>query len=108
MNNEYLEALRQRLDAVLTEMRKQTHLSGHFGEDLLPFDEYMDQLQEYIDAAEFGVAYESMVATLEQIPFALSGKSAIGLVEVALILGYKTEPRKTGCTIAGSSTANDT
>lgn len=58
----------------------------------MSFDEEMEQIREYIeDAGEYAIAYESLVANLEQVPFVISGKAAIGLLEVGLVMGYKTE-----------------
>ena len=52
----------------------------------------MRQLHEYISVAgEYGIAYESIIATLEQIPFTLSAAVAIKLLEVGLIMQYKTD-----------------
>ena len=84
--------IRERLQGVLDEMRKQSHLANHFGGASLSFDEEMEQLREFIeDAGEYGVAYESIVSALEDVPFVLSGKAAVNLLEVGLLLGYKTE-----------------
>lgn len=86
------ETIRERLRAVLDEMKKQAKLSNHFGGQSLSFDEEMEQIREYIeDAGEFGIAYEVLVANLEQVPFLISGKSAVYLLEVGLLLGYKTD-----------------
>lgn len=93
MNSE--APVKQRLQAVFCEMKEQVHLSKHFGGELLSFDEEMEQIREYIeDASEFGIAYEVLVADLEQIPFVISGKAAVGLLEVGLLFGYKTEDAK--------------
>jgi uncharacterized protein YutD len=86
------EIIKKRLRAVLDEMKKQVQLSNHFGGQSLSFDEEMEQIREYIDdAGEFGIAYEVLVANLEQVPFVISGKSAVYLLEVGLLLGYKTD-----------------
>jgi hypothetical protein len=51
----------------------------------------MRQIQEYIEVAgEYEIAYETIVASISEHPFTLSGTSAIALLEVGLMLGYKT------------------
>lgn len=92
MNGHTTYLIRDRLRGVLDEMRKQTHLANHFGSATLSFDEEMEQLRELIeDAGEYGVAYESIVSCLEDIPFVLTGKVVVNLLEVSLLLGYKTD-----------------
>ena len=84
--------VRSRLMDVLQELRMQTDLARHYPENRLSFREQMEQLREYIaDAGEFGIAYESIIANLEQIPFTLSGAATVKLLEVGLIMRYKTE-----------------
>jgi hypothetical protein len=52
-------------------------------------------LDEYINYAnEYGIAYESIVAMLETEQLEVSGRAAIALLEVALLLGYKTDQDK--------------
>jgi hypothetical protein len=85
-------SIRERLRGVLSEMREQSHLANHFGDVSLSFDEEMEQIREFIeDAGEYGIAYESIVSALEEVPFVLSGKAAVNLLEVGLLLGYKTD-----------------
>lgn len=84
--------IRERLRGVLDEMRKQSHLANYFGGASLSFGEEMGQVREFIEeAGEYGIAYESIVSALEDVPFVLSGKAAVKLLEVSLLLGYKTE-----------------
>ncbi|MEY3172991.1 MAG: hypothetical protein RLZZ436_904 [Planctomycetota bacterium] len=86
------EQIKERLLAVLGEIKQQVQLSSYFGGESLSFDEEMEQIREYLeDAGEFGIAYEVLVANLEQVPFMISGRAAISLLEVALLLGYKTD-----------------
>jgi hypothetical protein len=95
MTSNSKEIITERLRAVLDEMKKQVQLSNHFGGESLSFDEEMEQIREYIeDAGEFGIAYEVLVANLEHIPFVISGKAAVYLLEVSLLLGYKTDDAK--------------
>ncbi|GIW86672.1 MAG: hypothetical protein KatS3mg108_0996 [Isosphaeraceae bacterium] len=92
MSDEPSPAIEERLRRLVSELREQTHLVGYFGGSSLPFTEYMEQLREYVeDAGEYGIAYESIVSSLEEVPFVLSGKAAVDLLEVGLLLGYKTD-----------------
>ena len=87
-----LDLIRDRLRFILAELRAQPPVAAHFSPETLSFGELIDQLDEYIEVAgEYGIAYESVVATLEQVPFVLSGKAAVKLLEVGLLLGFKTE-----------------
>ena len=80
-----------RLLRVLNELKGQREVSTTFLPEELPFDEAMKQIREFIElAGEYGIAYESLVATIESHPFVLSGKAAISLLEVGLLLGFKT------------------
>ncbi|MCA8985893.1 MAG: hypothetical protein KDA76_19425 [Planctomycetaceae bacterium] len=95
MNREIAAAVQARLRCILEEMREQTHLSRHFGGESLTFHDAMDQITEYLEeAGEFGIAYESIVASLEQAPFVLTGKAAVSLLEAGLLLGYKSDDPK--------------
>lgn len=79
------------LGSVLDEMESQTEVGKLYPPELMSFDEQMEQLRQYIEyAGEYAVAYESIVATLEEIPFVLSGPAAIKLLEVGLLMRYKT------------------
>ena len=81
----------ERLLCVLSEMRLQSQVATHYGGASLSFDEEMEQIREFIEAGEYGIAYESIVSSLEDVPFVVSGKAAVSLLEIALLFGYKTE-----------------
>ena len=84
--------VQSRLSDILTELTAQVNLAPHYPESGQSFQEEMEQIREYIeDANEFSIAYECIVANLEQVPFTLSGRGAVKLLEVALLMGYKTE-----------------
>lgn len=93
MDDEHLDNIvRSRLMDVLLELQMQTSLATHYPKNRLSFRDQMEQIHEYIaDAGEYGLAYESIIANLEQIPFTLSGVAAVKLLEVGLIMRYKTE-----------------
>ncbi len=89
MNN---KLVRQNLSVVHQELCKQAAAATNMPPDQMAFDMQMDQIREWIDdVGEYGIAYESLVSLLERHPFQLSGNAAIKLLEVGLLLGYKTE-----------------
>jgi hypothetical protein len=58
----------------------------------LSCQEQLAQIREFIDlAGEYGLAYESIVALLERYPFQLAGANVVKLLEVGLLLGFKTK-----------------
>ncbi len=80
------------LHAILEELRIQSSVGESFPESQMTFREQMDQLYEYVDdSAEYGIAYEIVVCLLEGYRFTLSGSNAIKLLEIGLLLGFKTE-----------------
>ncbi len=81
-----------RLQDILEEMKTQDELAIHYSPDSLSFGEEIEQIREYVeDAGEYSLAYESIVVNLEEVPFGLSSSNAIKLLEVGLIMKYKTE-----------------
>ena len=93
MGDEQLDNIVQsRLMRVLQELQMQPELATHYPDNRLSFQDQMEQIREYVaDAGEYGIAYESIVANLEQVPFTLSAEAAVKLLEVGLIMRYKTE-----------------
>lgn len=84
--------VRDNLAAVLAEISAQHKVGAQFPPELQSFSELIKQIREYIlEAGEYGLAYEVIVATLEAFPFCLSGPTVIRLLEVGLLLGYKTK-----------------
>jgi hypothetical protein len=77
---------------VLDEISKQPEVGESFPPELQSFAEQVTQIREYIkDAGEYGIAYESLVAMLDSFHFQLSGHTAIRLLEVGLLMRFKTE-----------------
>ena len=84
-----------RLLIILNEIERQDHVSASYPPNVLPFDDQMKQMHEYIEAAgEYGIAYESLIATIDKLPFVLSGKAAISLLELGLLFRYKTDRKE--------------
>jgi hypothetical protein len=87
--------IESRLLCILSELEMQKSVASDYSAKNLPFADEMKQIREWIEAHnEFGIAYESLVATIEVHPFVLSGKAAISLLEVGLLLKFKTERPK--------------
>lgn len=83
--------IKDNLQKVLEEIAKQPEVAESIPPQQLSLPEQIEQIQEYLDyAGEYGVAYEIIVSLLESLPFNLSGLAAIRLLEVALLLRYKT------------------
>jgi len=88
----HFELVESRLHLIMLELRSQSHLSNYFGGETLSLDEELENIREYIeDAGEYGIAYESIVSLLENAPFVLTSKAAVSLLEVGLLLGYKSD-----------------
>ncbi len=86
------QIVKNNLTSVLSELRAQRDLATHFGGDQLTFDELMAQIEEYLEVAnEYALAYETIVATAESFPFSLSSRAAVKLLEVGLLMGFKTD-----------------
>lgn len=83
---------RERLLKILKKLELQPQVGKTFPEGVLAYADQMVQLREFVDFAdEYSVAYECIVCLLETSPFTLTGKSAVALLEIGLLLGYKTD-----------------
>ncbi len=81
-----------RLLRILDELERQLGVAAAYPEGALQFGDEMKQIREFIEVAgEYGAAYECLVAAIESHPFVVSGTAAISLLELGLLLGYKTE-----------------
>jgi hypothetical protein len=78
--------------ALLAEVETQPEVGSTFPPEMQSFSEQVDQVREYIvDAGEYSVAYECLVSLLASFPFTLSGPAAVKLLELGLLMGFKTE-----------------
>jgi hypothetical protein len=86
----------ERLSRVLGEMRmQQLEVEEHYPPEGVSFEEEVAQLDEFLGPAnEFGAAYECIVANLEAAPFTLSSSAALALLEVGLLMRYKTDRKE--------------
>ena len=80
------------LTLVLNELEAQPEVAQFYPPTVLPYKAEMAQIREFIDqAGEYGLAYEYINGVLKSFPFSLSGKAAVKLLEVALLMGFKSE-----------------
>jgi hypothetical protein len=87
-----IHLMKDNLFVLLTEIRGQAEVGTLFPSELQSLPEQVEQIREWIeDVGEYGLAYESFVSMLEQFPFQLSGGAAIKLLEVGLLVHFKTE-----------------
>lgn len=87
-----LDLIESNLLAVLAEIQDQEDVGKTFPPDRMSFLENKEFVRELLEVAgENGIAYESLVGMLELHPFKISGPIAIKLLEVALLMGYKSE-----------------
>jgi len=89
------QQLEPRLLNILNELEKQHSVAASYPANRLSFPDEMKQIREYIEVAgEYGLAYDLIVAELEVYPFVLSGKAAISLLELGLLIGFKSDEEK--------------
>jgi hypothetical protein len=95
MTSAHFKLIEDKLLAIVEELEKQPEVASFYPEGTLPYPSEMARLREYISyAGEYGLAYELIVSCLETMPFKLSGASAVKLLEVGLLMGFKTEQEK--------------
>ncbi len=83
--------VRHNLAAIHSEMSRQVSVASHYPSDRLSFQGTMEQIREYIhEAEEYGLAYELIVLNALEVPFTLSSRAAVMLLEVGLVMGFKT------------------
>ena len=81
--------IEENLGRVLEELRTKKIISKP---GFLSYEDSLKQLDEWINFVnEYEIAYESIVCLLETETVEISGNAAIRLLEVALLLGYKTD-----------------
>lgn len=84
-------AVEEKLRYILDDLKGRPEISDKFPNNMLNYQEYMNQLTEYIEyASEYEVAYESVVCLLERVNFSVSSNSSIKLLELGLLYKYKT------------------
>lgn len=89
------ELIEENLMLVLKEMEGQPEVGNSYPPDMMSYEDEMVQIREFIDlAGEYGLAFEYISGALERLPYKISGKAAIKLLEVALLMGFKSENDK--------------
>jgi len=85
------ELIETNLGIVLSEMEAQPEVARHFPPNVLAYGDLMAQIHEFIDlAGEYGLAYEYINGALETLPFKISGNATVKLLEVGLLMGFKS------------------
>lgn len=80
---------------ILEEMAVQQEVGHHYPPNVMPYEDEMAQIREFIElAGEYGLAFEYINSALEQFPYRISGKAAVKLLEVGLLMGFKSENDK--------------
>ncbi|MBU6488896.1 MAG: hypothetical protein KGQ57_13905 [Burkholderiales bacterium] len=89
LDYQFIEA---NLAFILKELEAQPQVGSYYPTTALSYQDQMAQIREFIEVAgEYGLAYEYINGALEQFPFAISGQAAIKLLEVGLLMGFKSE-----------------
>jgi hypothetical protein len=89
---DHSEMIEESLLRVLGEVEEQREIGNTFPVEMQSLDDQTVQIREYIElAGEYSIAYESLVCLLEFRPFKVSGPVAIELLEVGLLLKFKTD-----------------
>lgn len=85
------ELIESNLSFILSEMEGQPEIAQHYPPDALSYEDQIVQIHEFIDlAGEYGLAYEYINGALESLPFKISGEAAVKLLEVGLLMGFKS------------------
>ena len=91
MKNDY-QHIKSNLLFIVNEISAQPEIAKYFPPEMQSYDEQINQVKEYlIEAGEYQIAYEIIVSMLESFPFQLSGSASIKLLEVGLLMKFKTE-----------------
>ncbi|SDC59853.1 hypothetical protein [Paraburkholderia lycopersici] len=89
------EFIEDNLIFVLDEMSAQPEVGQHYPANVMSYEDEIAQIREFIElAGEYGLAFEYINSALEQFPYRISGKAAVKLLEVGLLMGFKSENDK--------------
>ncbi|PPV06216.1 hypothetical protein [Xanthomonas bromi] len=93
--NFYAELVEKNLLYIIDELAGQAAVRSEFSHDEMTLCDQIKQMTEWVeDAGEYGLAYENIVCLLEECSFFLRGLSAVKLLELGLIFGFKTDMDK--------------
>lgn len=86
------DLIEKNLLTIIGELANQAEVGAGFAGDEMSLSDQIKQMKEWVeDAGEYGLAYENIVCLLEEFPFHLQGSSAVKLLELGLIFGFKTD-----------------
>jgi hypothetical protein len=86
---EKLLLLKDHLVFLIHELKTHAHEPNYLPKGLKSFSKSLDDLNEFLDAHEYGIAYELIVALLEKAPFSVTAEFACSLLKVGLLLDAK-------------------
>jgi hypothetical protein len=90
--SDHSEMIEAGLLQILGEIEVQREIGDTFPNEMQPFVDQTSQIREFIElAGEYSIAYECLVCLLEFREFKISGPAAIKLLEIGLLLRFKTE-----------------
>ena len=84
------DLIEEKLHAVLAEIVAQRSIALRFFSSAKQLDREMSLCSSFIDDCEAELAYTQIVDLLDGIPFTITRRSAVALIELALIYGLKT------------------
>jgi hypothetical protein len=84
------DLIEEKLHAVLAEIVAQRAIALRFFSSAKQLDREMSLCSSFIDDCEAELAYTQIVDLLDGIPFTITRRSAVALIELALIYGLKT------------------
>jgi hypothetical protein len=79
------------LTLILRELEAQPQIGKYYPPTAMSYGDQVAQIREFIDVGEYLLAYEYINGALEEFPYSISGKAAIKLLEVGLLMGFKSE-----------------
>ena len=84
------QLIRDKLVDIIKEMAQQKDaIEDH--PDFATFEEQIVQIEEYVTHSEWGLAYDIILALLENGNFSLSGKNALSFVWLGLCMSCKAK-----------------
>lgn len=91
MNNNFKE-IEANLLFILNELRDQPEIATYFPPEMQSYYDQLALIEEYlVDAGEYGLGYELIVALLESFPFKLSNLALVKLLESGKLMKFKTD-----------------
>lgn len=76
-------------------MEGQPEVARAYPPNAMKYEDKMAQIREFIDlAGEYGLAFEYINSALERYPYKVSVKAAVKLLEVGLLMGFRSESDK--------------